>query len=118
VEQPEDAWPIQVANSLHDGPMQTVVSVTLELDGLARAVGSDSPPPADELRGTLERLHAAGQQATREIRAVVRALSDGGDGFATVAAGVVSGGAQAYGSGDPRGEGAGAVKAASGEVAS
>jgi hypothetical protein len=117
VEHPEDVWPIQVAHSLHDGPMQTVVSVTLELDGLARAICSDSPPPADELRGTLERLRAAGQQATREIRAVVRQLSDG-DAVADAVAGVGSGVVQANGSGDPRDRGAGAVTAPVGEVTS
>ncbi len=111
MEHPEDAWPLRVAHSLHDGPMQTIVSVALELDGLARATGSDSPPPADEIRATLERLRAASQQATAEIRAIVRELSE--DGSDRDAVGFAPQIAHRNGSGDPRDEGRDAVNAAS-----
>src|SRR6476619_4959512 len=81
VEHPEETWPQVVADSLHDGPMQTVVSVALELDGLSKAIGSQVPPSVDEVRGTLQRLRAANQHAASELRGIVRQLSDAsGDG--------------------------------------
>lgn len=76
VEHPEETWSQMVADSLHDGPMQTVVSVSLELDGLSKAIGSHEPPSADEVRDTLERLRSANQHAASELRAIVRQLSD------------------------------------------
>jgi Histidine kinase len=77
VEHPEETWSQVVAHALHDGPMQTVVSVTLELESLSRAIGSSTPPPAEEVRNTLERLRGANQQAASELRGIVRQLSEG-----------------------------------------
>jgi Histidine kinase len=77
VEHPQEVWTRVVAHALHDGPMQTVVSVALELDGLSRAIGSNAPPHADEVRSILARLRGANQHAASELRAIVRQLSEG-----------------------------------------
>jgi hypothetical protein len=79
VEYPEASWPQVVAYALHDGPMQTIVSVALELDGLAKAMGSVAPPSSDEVRGGLLRLRAANQDAAKDLREIVRRLSEGTD---------------------------------------
>lgn len=76
VEYPEATWPQVVAHALHDGPMQTIVSVALELDGLAKAIGSVAPPSSDEVRRTLQRLRAANQDAAKDLRGIVRRLSE------------------------------------------
>jgi hypothetical protein len=59
--------------------MQTIVSVALELDGLAKAMGSVSPPSSDEVRRSLQRLRAANQDAAKDLRGIVRRLSGGTD---------------------------------------
>jgi hypothetical protein len=59
--------------------MQNIVSVSLELDGLSHAMGSDTPLPPDEVMAVLQRLRGTTRQAAAELRAVVRALSEPGD---------------------------------------
>ena len=103
MEHPEDTWPQEVADALHDGPMQTVVSVALELDGLSKSIGSPEPPSADEVRGTLERLRAANQDAASELRGIVRRLSDGSGFEPRLVPTLGSGGHGTQGSGRARG---------------
>jgi signal transduction histidine kinase len=77
VRYPEESWPQSVADAIHDGPMQTIVSVALELDALARAIASDDPPSTDDIRGSLWQFRAANQDAAKDLRVIVRRLSEG-----------------------------------------
>jgi signal transduction histidine kinase len=56
-----------VARELHDGTSQLLVVIQLQLQRLKGASVSDAAPLIDEL-----------QQAIQEIRAQIRAVSDGG----------------------------------------
>ena len=76
MEHPTEPWPQLVAHALHDGPMQTVVSIGLELDSMSRLVGTDRAPSDDQMRLELQRLRGAALQAAAELRAIVRQLSD------------------------------------------
>jgi signal transduction histidine kinase len=82
VEHPERSWKQRTANDLHDGAMQTVVSVSLELDGLAHTMGSSNPLPPDEVVMVLHRLRSSTQQAAAELRAIVRGLTETAEGDA------------------------------------
>jgi len=79
MEQSERPWKERTANELHDGPMQTVVSVSLELDGLGHTMASSNPLPPDEVVMVLHRLRASAQQAAAELRAIVRGLTETGE---------------------------------------
>jgi signal transduction histidine kinase len=76
VRYPEESWPQSLADAIHDGPMQTIVSVALELDALAKAIVSDDPPSTDDIRGSLWQFRAANQDAAKDLRLIVRRLSE------------------------------------------
>ena len=65
-----------MAHELHDGPVQVVASVSLELDGLARALRTGASPSPEHAAGELDRLRSITQQAAAELRGIVRRLSE------------------------------------------
>jgi signal transduction histidine kinase len=78
---------LEIGHDLHDGPIQAVVSVVLELDGFRHRVDRDRSLDTKELANTLERSRRVLQDALEDLRAAVRRLgsvvpapSDGGIG--------------------------------------
>jgi signal transduction histidine kinase len=64
----------EIGHDLHDGPIQAVVSVVLELDGFRQRVNRDQSIDTDELTEALERSRRVLQDALEDLRFVVRRL--------------------------------------------
>ena len=63
-----------IGHDIHDGPIQAVVSVVLELDGYRQRVHRGGPVDRHELTETLERSRQVLQDALEDLRGVVRRL--------------------------------------------
>ncbi len=63
-----------IGHDIHDGPIQAVVSVVLELDGYRQRVNRDGSVDQRELSDTLERSRQVLQVALEDLRGVVRRL--------------------------------------------
>jgi signal transduction histidine kinase len=74
VDGPSRAELQEIGHELHDGPIQAVVSVVLELDGFRQRVNRDPSIDAAELTQTLERSRRVLQDAVEDLRIVVRRL--------------------------------------------
>jgi len=88
---------LEIGHHLHDGPIQAVVSVVLELDGLRHRVDRDPSVDATEVAralGTSKRVLQDAlddlRDAVRRIGSVVPVRSDGELGAPTPYAGAAS----------------------------